>query len=291
MNRLLPPHCCHKLSRQIAIIGCASLVGVATLAAAEAVKSQWRSPESRVDGLITDWTMLASVSKEVAVGALNDGAWLQLAVRASETATRQRLMSSGLIVYLDPAGKKSKAFGIRIPPLRGGRAIEVGPGGRGAFNQPPPGDPTRIPGVPQTLTYVEVIGPGEDEARIVDLPNGGVHAVEAATGDFEGTLLIELAVPLRAIDQHPYSPNVPEAQKVLGLGLVTPDEPPQGRGGREGGAPGRGGGAVPRGGGMPGGGGMTGRGMGGSGMEDPRRVSGKSINVWTTIELAEQAAR
>jgi hypothetical protein len=284
MNRLPLPHGCHRLSRRLVIIGCASLVGVATLGAAEGVKSQWRPPESRVDGLITDWAMLAPVSKEVAVGAFNDGAWLQLAVRASEATTRQRLMSSGLIVYLDPAGKKSKAFGIRIPPLRIGRVSEAPPGGRGAFGSPPPADQTGGPDGPRRLTYVEVIGPGEDESRIVDLQSGGVRTVEAATGDFEGTLLIELAVPLRAIDEYPYSPNVPAGQKVVGLGLITPDEPPRGRGGRDGDAPGRGGSAVPR------GGGMRGRGMGGAGMEELRRA-GKSINVWTTIELAEQAAR
>lgn len=54
-------------------------------------------------------------------------------IGASEAETRQRLMSSGMIVYIDPAGKKSKSFGIRILPLGAARGMNPGPRGKGAF--------------------------------------------------------------------------------------------------------------------------------------------------------------
>lgn len=212
------------------------------------VKSQSLTQDIKVDGAIGDWTTLVSVTKEVSVAAANDRGRLVIAIVTSDASLKQRLLAAGLIVYLDPKGKKSKSFGIRIPPAGGGAP------------QPP-------------VSYIEVLGPGEKEIHIVNFPDRS--GFEAARNDNQGTLLIEIAIPLRTADGVAFAAPIDPSGKVPGLGLVTPDAPTQGRG-----QPGEGG----SGGGGRSGGGGTGRGgMGGGGQ-------GKELKVWTTIELAARSS-
>ena len=275
----------------VALLVVVGLIG--SVAAADLVKGQWRSPVARVDGLIADWSTLTVVSKEVTAGAANDDQWLHLAIGTSDAATKQRLMGSGLIVYLDPAGNKAKTFGVRLPPLQPRAGFgRRGAGSGDASDSPPPGSRTENP----AWTYVEILGPEKDQVHIVDLAEEGLRPIEVAMGNNSGTLLIELAVPLRPFDGHPYSPNVSATKTIVGLGLVTPSESAQtGRGGPTGGMSGgggRGGGGMGgRGGGMGGrgGGGMGGRGGGmNGGMREAGGGQAKPLNVWTRIELARQ---
>jgi hypothetical protein len=128
---------------------------------------------------------------------------------------------------------------------------------------------------------VEVLGPGKKESRTVELATRS--GFEAGRGDNEGTLVIEVGIPLRKGEGIAVAAPLDPSRTVVGLGLVTPD-PPQGRGQPGGGGPaggaggpgGRGGGG--RGGGMPPGGGMGG--------PPPGADQGKALNVWTTLELA-----
>jgi hypothetical protein len=246
---------------------------VAQAAGPPTVKSLALSPETQVDGLITDWPTLWSVTKEVSVAAANNHDRLVIAIATSDTSVKQRLLAAGVIVYLDPKGNKAKTFGVRIPPARGGFSA----------------------GQQSEVTYVEVLGPAEKEIHIVDL--GERAGFEVVRGDNHGTLLIELAIPLRTSDGVAFAAPVNPSRKAIGLGLVTPDVPTQGRGqpgeGGRGGPPGgggMGGGGIGGGGGM---GGSMGRGGGGGmggpgGGQGPGGSHGKELKVWTSLELARE---
>ncbi len=226
-------------------------------AAADGLTSRWRTTDVRVDGVNTEWPTLTSLSKEVAAAAVNDADVLYLALSASDQGVRARLLATGLIVYIDPTNKKKESFGIRLPPL-----------GR----RPVPDEPPPAPGI----TYFEVLGPGKSDARIVEI--GEQKALEVGVGEQQGSLVLEFRIPLRPGEGQPLAPNVGAGQSLLGLGLLTPDAPRSG--GLRGGGPPIG---VP--GGMPPGG-MRPGGMGGG--QDPR--SSKSIEVWTTLQLARGPA-
>jgi len=239
-------------------------------AAAPGVKSTALTDQFKVDGDITEWPTLLSLTKEVSVAAANDEDRLVLAIATSDASAKHRLLSAGVTVYLDPKGKKTKTFGVRIPPA---------PGAGG--------------GLP-AVTYVEVIGPKEKESHIVDLATRTDFQV--ARGDNQGTLLIELAIPLRPAEGSEIAAPAAESRNTFGLGFVTPDVPAAGRGSSGGGAPGGGGGGRGgMGGGMGGGmlGGMGGgRGPGGAppGGAPPGGEQGKELKAWTTLELAPRAA-
>jgi hypothetical protein len=267
----------------------AFVVGTSAVQAAgpEVVKSAPLTPQIRVDGVITDWTVLTSLTKEVSVAAANNHERLVIAVATSDASVKQRLLVSGLILYLDAKGKKSKTFGVRIPPPGGGVGAPGRFGNRGGQPPDPGGSPpARDPSVQQpAVTYVEVLGPAEKESHIVDL--AGRTGLEVVQGDNQGTLLIEVAIPLRTSDGIAFAAPVDPSQKTIGFGLVTPDISSQGRG-----RPGEGG----RGGGRPGGGGMGG-GMGRGGGFGPPPDGGrgpgggqaKGLNAWTSIELAPRS--
>ena len=181
-----------------------ALASTAVFGAPDTLKSQWRSGDMKVDGGIDEWPKLATIAPKVQAAAANDGDVLHLVITTSDPTIRERLMISGVLVYLDPKNKKAQTFAIRVPPM-GGRPL--------------PGEPPPTP----RITYVEVFGPGKDEMHLVELPSK--NGIEAAAGVHDGDWYIEIALPLRASEGQPYAPGVAPGQKVIGLGLVTPDPP------------------------------------------------------------------
>jgi hypothetical protein len=276
------------LVRARTVVLACCVIGSTVISAADVtVKSQPLSPQHNVDGLITDWETLTTVTEKVTVAAANDTDRIMLAIVTSDPEMKQRLLGAGLVIYLDVNGKKSERFGVRIPPA-GGVGGHSGRGGMGPGAPPDTLDPEapgaggrgRLP----AITYVEVIGPEEHELHIVDLLDRKGFA--AARADNQGTLAIEVNIPLRVADGVPYAPAVSGMPKIIGLGLVTPDVPAEYRGGGGGGRVGGGGVGISGGrGGMQGGGGGMGRGEPG-GMSPGGHVSqGKSLKIWTTVSM------
>jgi hypothetical protein len=235
------------------VVGAAMCVVVAvsgaSLRADDPVHSRWRTDDVRIDGVMTDWSELTYVSKEVATSVANDREHLYFVVATSNPAVTTQIMRAGLAVYLDGKGGKRQTFGVRIPPI----------GTRLA-----PDNASSNPDEPPLLSYFDILGPGDDDVRRVQV--GELPGVAVMIGSHQGTFFLEVQVPLM------------DAKKgILGLGIVTP-EPPRmaSRGGSLGGRGGS------RGAGMSGGappGGIPGR---------PGGTQGKAIKIWTTVTLAMQ---
>lgn len=253
----------------------------AWLAATQAVASRWTDQEINIDGAVSEWPVLTALDENISVAAANDGKNLYLAIATSDAQRRRQLAITGLMVWLDPAGGKKEKYGIRIP----GADFQM-PGGRfgGARN----GDSSQPPEPPQPkITYVELLGPGKDDRRRLDLAAESAIAVAAAVN--EGTLLYEFRLPLaESSTTQPYGIGA-KTDKPLGFGLQIPTpEFPQGGGQRGGGGLGGGG----RSGGGRGGIGGTGRGgggFGGGGMRGRGGAQMKELKVWTTLTLAREA--
>jgi len=258
----------------------------AWMAAAPAVASRWKDRDIRIDATIADWPELTGVARNISVGAANDSLDLYLAIATSDPQQRRQLAITGLTLWLDPAGGRKETYGIRIPgaglPSRPGRAGGPRPGAAGHEGASQP------PDVPfQKITHVELLGPGKDDQRRLEL--AAVTAIAVAGDVANGTLAYEFRLPLaRLAGESPYGIGA-TPDRPLGLGLRTPKlerpqmEPP---GGGFGGA-GRGfvGGSEGRGG--------FGGGRGGDDMEgirgaDPMQAI-KELKVWTTVTLARDA--
>jgi hypothetical protein len=228
-------------------------LGVLTAAGAnDPVQSRWRADDLRVDGVMTDWPGQTFVSKDVSTSIANDAQDIYVLVATSVPAVILQLTRAGLVVYLDPKGGRGQRFGIRIPPL--GSRLAPGNLPTGGEDEPP------------VLSYFDVLGPGADEMRKVELAEG--TGIDLRIGAHDGTFFLELKVPFATGTSRPYAPGITLAKGEVGLGIVTPD--PQrvvrtGRGGR--------------------GGGFSGGGLG-AGLPSPPK--GKSVNIWTRVLLAQR---
>ena len=235
-----------KFGTVLLLLGLVTVVGTD-----DPVQSQWRPDDLRIDGVMTDWPGQTFVSKEVAASVVNDAQDLYVLVATSDSAVNLQLTRAGLIVYLDPKGGRGEKFGIRIPPL--GDRLAAGNAPTGADDPP-------------VLSYFDVLGPGADDLRKVELAEN--TGIDLRIGAHDGTVFLELKVPFATGTGRPYAPGISLTKGEVGLGIVTPD--PQrvvrpNRGGR--------------------GGGFSGGGMG-VGLPSPPK--GKAINIWTKVLLAAQ---
>ena len=229
----------------------AVILAATAVRADDPVQSHWRTDDLRIDGLITDWPAQTFVSKEVAASVVNDAQDIYILVATSDPAVTLQLTRAGLAVYLDPKGGRGRAFGIRIPPL--GSRLAPGNAPVGGEDEPP------------VLSYFDVMGPGADDMRKVELAEG--TGIDLRIGSDDGTFFLELKVPFATATGRPYAPGITLAKGEVGLGIVTPDPPRTartGRGGR---------GSVYSG--------------GGYGVSMPSPPKGKAVSIWTKVLLAK----
>ncbi len=294
-----------------------ALVFLAALAGAmgcggEQLQSRWRDRAVVVDGSSADWdgAMIPFEEENLGVGVMNDDEFLYLCLVATDRADQMQILTGGLTLWVDPAGGKDKAFGIRYPV--GGRPEGAEPGargGRGAGREPGErgerglGRETGERGDPPDLDSLLVrfspperleIRNGEDEL-MESYPLDATPGLEARIGSENGALVCELKIPLEATADRPFAVAATKGRVGLGLETVEIERPKMQRpdgmmgggpgGGMGGGPPGGGGGGM--GGGPPGGGRGGGRGMG----APPGMMGAQAepIDLWARVILATPA--
>lgn len=258
--------------------GSAACIGVLAIAAAMSspptVTSRWKDRPIQVDGRIDEWPELVSFEQGVAVAAFNDETELFVGVATSDAQRRRQLLAAGMIVWLDPKGGKKQSFGIRIPGA--GLSRSTGPvGGPPSSDRPDEGTGALNRQMPQPeFTYVEILGPGKDDRRRIEL---SAESDIAAAGQIDnGTLFFEIKIPLgAATGSRPHSLTM-ALDRPLGLGLETPrlESPQRGQRGGQGGL-----GEM----GRRGGGGASGGRGGGMRARSPEQ---RELKLWTTVTFA-----
>jgi hypothetical protein len=273
-----------------------ALASIAHPLAAPARVSTWGNPSATIDGRADEWSMLDPLENtRVSIGLQNDARHLYICVASSDQARRQQLLGAGLIVWLDADGGKKRAFGIRIPgtELQGGPAEDLRRRPGTQSDTPQSSDDGRVVNTQMSVppvSYVEIVGPKDDDRRRVEL--AAMPSLKVARSQHEGTLVLELQIPLARNDASPHAIGTRPGQ-LIGLGFETPkaERPvssrPDGSGGGRGGV-----GSGTRGGSKGGmGGGGRGGGMGGGRGGPPDREGGPrqrpdSLNAWTSVLLA-----
>ncbi len=274
------------------------VMAVAVAAAAGAARgkdleiaSAWAVAAVPVDGAPGGWAALLRPLGDppMVIGIQNDGRYLYLCLRTSDPIVKRELAHLGLTVWLNGEGKDAKGFGVRYPVGMGPREARWQPG----QGEPPEGEDAggATPGhLPKEF---ELIGPTKDDRQRVQL--GPDEPVQAALGDDSGVMVIEMRVPLRPSEGHPFAVGAaPGATIALGLATERPKAGAKGQvrlggGGESGeGAP-EGEGGVGRDRGGFGGRGGMGRGMRRGGM--PGGAMPALIDVWLRVTLAKGLAQ
>jgi hypothetical protein len=255
------------------------------------IPSAWRRADVTVDGVADEWSghLVPLPGTPLVLGVLNDGSYVYLCIKTSDETARKKILGAGLSIWLDASGKEEHGFGVRFP---------VGRAGRDPLDLPT-GEGDRV-----TAAKVSVAAAGRDleilgreEGDLGRMRVSDAKPIEAAIGDQDGALVVELKVPLAFSVSAPHAIES-AAGRTISVGLETaPPKVKRSRdgetsGGRGGGS-GFGGGRGGRGGGIHGGGGGGGRG-GGRGAdrtsENETKALGKPLKVWLSVPLAKEEA-
>jgi len=281
-------------SRVLPLLG-VLLASGAALAADPALPSTWRLSDVTIDGAADDWAgrLVPLERTPLSIGVENDGRFLFLCVRTSDEATRKQILARGLSLYMDASAKDHHGFGVRFPVGRG-RNEHAAPAENGESGSARP--------EPHAAAGAELAFLGNEDGESLRVPTSVAGPVEAALGDRDGVLVVELKVPLAFSADSPHAVGT-QAGKRISVGLETVEAKGKpGGSGEGGGATGLragthgsggfgftgGGGGGGYGGGHGGGGGHHGGPPAGDGSKS--RDLGKPIKEWLVVDLAAEPA-
>ncbi len=203
--------------------------------------SSWRTTDIAIDGSADEWAgkLIPIPETSISLGIQNDASFVYICLRASDEATRKRILASGLTFYLDGSGKDDRAFGVRYP------ASPQRPAARDVGDRPEDQSASR-PRPMASLDEIEILGKAVGDGG--RLPIARAKQIVAALGETATAVVLELKVPLAFSFETPFAVQAVPG-KTISLGL---DSAPLARVRSEGGRKDREGGEV----------GMGGRGVG-----------------------------
>ena len=257
---------CHFVTLIISI-----MLSICPKVGAQDAMSVWDTSGIKIDGKIKEWPSFFRFyisGAKLQFDFYNDSANLYLCIKAVDIASQNRLMHSGVDIWLDPTGKKKRKMGITFP-----LKLEGSPGDI-PRKQKPNRDPESEPSehsrasklrerVLFAQTLLKVIG--ITDIKEPELPLQNKYGIEIAFDwDSLNILAVEYKIPLSLIYQHTISAS--DLEHPMGLcievGAVETGPPAShaeggqnGQGGQRGGQGGMGGAGGRNGGGSRGGGG------------------------------------
>ena len=258
------------------------------------LQSHWQSSAINIDGINDEWNAGAVFVEDpgIVINIRNDAEYVYVCLMTSDRAVQRRVMTQGLIVWLDNDNDKNKDFGIRFPlgmmesggtgegAKPGGPGERRGPRGAGGQDEQQRFDEFFDEHIDSQSEF-DLIGPAGMGLRRVQF--GEVERIEVGVGRSRGALVYELKVPLHRKGGDYYAVNSNPGE-FIGIGLESPEMDRSAVGGRGGM-----GGGMGRGGGMGGrrpGGGMGGPGGRGAPPGGGRTEMAESFNVWASVQLA-----
>lgn len=182
------------------------------------LQSSYLQRPIEIDGSEHDWyEYLRPIEKEPAsLAVVNDDQNLYVAFLTADDQLIRRVMSTGLVVWLDPAGGKSKELGIQFPLGFMNR-------GRDGGIPPPDAELMRNPEARReqfeaSLQYLALLRGENGESMRMSVASIPGLAVRAS---FEsGILFYELQLPLRDVGPFSIAAGVGPGGE-LGIGLET----------------------------------------------------------------------
>jgi Tfp pilus assembly protein PilZ len=295
-----------------AAIALAAAAVLGTSCSTALITSPWKVQNVTINGRADDWQGALTVfeTKGLSLGIRNDDQFMYLCLTSDTPEMRTKIITRGLTVWLDPAGGKSKAVGIRFPISRSDAQqvmARMNEAERQALmtklQQAAPQAQSRL--MEQMVPRAAVLlGPEKDAENPVTLENLVKQGVEVRSASTGGVFVYELKIPLAVDARHPFAIGVLPGQPV-GVGIDIPSMPrvmgggeAMGGGGGMGGGEamgggGTGGGEAMGGGGGTGGGEATGGGMGGGGMTGGGMRGGgtggglSGLKFWIKVNLAK----
>jgi hypothetical protein len=189
------------------------------------IASAWAPVPPKVDGSAGTWSPFLRPLGELpmVIGVQNDADFLYLCVKTSKPALKRQLLSTGLTAWANGKGKSNltKGYGVRYPLIK----VKKDKEDEGGMPESPPAEEESEVKVPSPPPQFELIGPTEDDRRLVDFADG--QPVAAALGDDSGVMVLEMKMPLKPSNAMPLVMGVtPGTPVAVLLATVPPREKP-----------------------------------------------------------------
>lgn len=246
----------------------------------------WKDREIVIDGNHTDWknTLTYIQKKDVSIGLMNDEKYLYICLVPTNLQVQDQMTRLGFTLWLDPKGGKNKTLGIHYPLGMTGSGMSPRDLGFGQRQGMGVTDTSRMRiQIEQSLSELEILGPEGGDVRRMGIDQ--IEGIDVEVGNFTGTFVYELKVPLMHDEEHPYAVGI-ENISSIGIGFETTEIDMQrmreGMLGRRGGMGGGG-----RDGGRMGGGRMGGGKRGGGMQRGGQPEMPKPLKVWIKAHLSE----
>ena len=184
------------------------------------IASRWSRDAVTIDGDQRDWqgALKRIRGQEVAVGVMNDDAYLYVTLSSPDRRTMLQVMRGGFTVWFDPRGRQRKVLGVRYPLGAAALGLEDDGWRRPARGQRP--DPARLlESMRSSELFVEVSGPGKADLAHVPLNSEG--GIQVAIGwSTYGQFVYELRIPLAPGDASPHAVGAAPGQTIA-IGFET----------------------------------------------------------------------
>lgn len=167
-----------------------------------------------IDGRADDWAgrLFVVEDRRVSLGFLNDRDCLYLCLRTDDPGMQRQILRTGLTVWIDPAGGRKKALGIKHPV---GMTSEE----QRMWRQDQPKEETDAPGaLAGNLTDVVILHGGSAAPESLDIAEArGWELKSTATGK---SFAVEIKVPLAGSGEAAVKVGAPPGGTV-GIGFET----------------------------------------------------------------------
>jgi len=180
--------------------------------------SSFTRSEIRVNGIADEWTgrLFPLGDRPIQVGVQNDRDFVYICLTTKDSSVRMQLTSVGADIWINGAAKKDQTFGVRFPtgpsmePSRFRDDGDRGSGGLGAAS-----------------SEIEILL-GKKVGDRIRIPRSTAAPFEAALGEDDGMLVVELKVPLRPMGDRPNAVGAEPGQRIaLGLFIGAPAPRPE----------------------------------------------------------------
>ncbi|MDD5169856.1 MAG: hypothetical protein PHN75_13620 [Syntrophales bacterium] len=254
------------------------MLGIFIACGMEEIQSTWCDHKTAIsDAGLVKWDNakpLAIIGGEVTVNVLNDNETLYMRLSTQNPAFVTQFLQTGFTVWFDDTGGTKKIFGMRFPlPITKG-ASDTSRSGNKSQKEDGKRDILTAKLLEASKGDIEIFRPGENEFSTISAEYSAPYGIRCRLENINGRFVYELQMPLILDNNHPYAVTS-KKPKVIGIGLETGKGDQQTKF-REARAPRRTATALEN---------ITAE---QSPIVQSYQASGKSINQWLKVQLAER---